>query len=130
MIRLPSLSEMDRGSGVRIWLCVQPTDMRCSFDRLAQLAQSLTGQDPFSGHLFVYRSRGGDRIKLLLWDGDGYVLYYKRLEQGVFKLPKLQGQAASVELRPSELAMLLEGIDLSSVKRVKRYRRVEATTPA
>lgn len=62
MIHLPSLAEMDRGSGVRIWLCVQPTDMRCSFDRLAQLAASLTGQDPLSGHLFVYRSRGGDRV--------------------------------------------------------------------
>src|SRR5690606_23817688 len=94
------------------------------FDRLAQLAESVTGQDPLSGHLFVFRGKRGDRVKLLLWDRapGGYVLVYKRLEEGVFKLPRTDGTQASVELRPSELAMLLDGIDLSSVKRSKRYR--------
>ncbi len=126
MITLPSLGEMDRAGaarGVRIWLSVQPTDMRCGFDRLAALAGDLTGQDPLSGQLFLFRSRGGDRLKILWWDRDGYCLWYKRLEEGLFKLPRLEAGQASVELRPSELAMLLEGIDLSSVKRVKRYRR-------
>ena len=85
----------------------------------------VTRQDPQSGHLFLFRSRGGDRLKLLHWDKDGYVLWYKRLEEGTFKLPKLKADQASVELRASELAMILDGIDLGSVKRVKRYRREE-----
>ena len=123
MIGLPSLGEMDRASNVRIWLATQPADMRCGFDRLAALAQTVTGEDPLSGQLFLFRSRGGDRIKLLWFDRDGYCLWYKRLEEGVFKLPRVDPGAASVQLRPSELAMLLEGIDLSSVKRLKRYER-------
>ena len=105
--------------------------MRCGFDRLAALAEQVTGQDPLSGHLFVFRNRVGDRIKILFWDRDGYVLWYKRLEEGVFKLPKLPAQdppPRSVALRPSELAMLLDGIDLSSVKRSKRYRRTASKT--
>lgn len=122
MIALPSLSQLDRCSPTRIWLAAQPADMRCSFDRLAELARTVTDQDPLSGHLFLFRSRGGDRLKALYWDGDGYALWYKRLEEGTFKLPKLEASAKSVELRASELAMLLDGIDLRSVKRVKRYQ--------
>jgi transposase len=125
MIRLPSLAELDRASSTRIWLCTGPTDMRRSFDRLAEQAQSVTRQDPQSGHLFAFRSRGGDRLKLLYWDKDGYVLWYKRLEAGTFKLPKVEATQLSVELRASELAMILDGIDLASVKRGKRYRREE-----
>jgi transposase len=71
MLALPSLRELDRGSGLRIWLATQPADMRCGFDRLAQLAAVVTGQDPLSGHLFLFRSRGGDRLKALLFEGDG-----------------------------------------------------------
>src|SRR5262249_12844678 len=97
--------------------------MRCGFDRLAELARSGTGQDPFCGHLFLFRSRGGDRLKALYWDKDGLALWYKRLEEGTFKLPRFDEGATSIELRPSELAMLLDGIDLRSVKRVKRYAR-------
>jgi transposase len=123
MMTLPSLGEMDRGGvrGMRIWLATEPTDMRCGFDRLAALAQTVTGQDPLGGHLFAFRGRGGDRLKILYWDRDGYALWYKRLEEGVFKLPRVKEGAATLELRPSELAMLLEGIDLSSIKRLKRY---------
>ncbi len=76
-----------------------------------------------AGHLFLFRSRGGDRLKALYWDRDGYALWYKRLEAGVFKLPRAGGDAKSVELRASELAMLLDGIDLRSVKRVPRYQK-------
>lgn len=126
MIRLPSLGEMDRASSVRIWLATQPADMRCGFDRLAALAQTVTGEDPLSGQLFLFRSRGGDRMKILWFDRDGFCLWYKRLEEGVFKLPRVEAGTASVELRASELAMLLEGIDLASVKRVKRYQRKDA----
>lgn len=130
---LPSLRTMDApgswgalpGTGVRIWLCTQRTDMRCGFDRLAALAGEVTGQDPLSGHLFVFRGRGGDRLKILYWDRDpgGYVLFYKRLEQGQFKLPRVDDDCRALVLKPSELAMLLDGIDLSSVRRSKRYRR-------
>jgi transposase len=126
MIGLPTLSQLD-GAGpvaaVRIWLAARPADMRCGFDRLAELAGHVTGQDPFCGHLFLFRSRGGDRLKVLYWDKDGLALWYKRLEEGTFKLPRIEEGATSVELRPSELAMLLDGIDLKSVKRVKRYSR-------
>ena len=121
MLSLPSLGEMDRGSPLRIWLAIQPADMRCGFDRLAQLAQAVTGQDPLSGHLFVFRSRGGDRLKVLYFDRDGFALWYKRLEAGTFRFPRLGEGTASVPIKPSELAMLLEGIDLASVKRRPRF---------
>ena len=128
MLGLPSLSQLDGEHGtptkLRIWLCTGPTDMRKGFDTLEALAEQVTGQDPLSGHLFVFRNRRGDKLKLLMWDRDGYVLIYKRLEQGQFKLPKMNDpDAASLQLKPSELAMLLDGIDLGSIKRVKRYRR-------
>jgi transposase len=126
VIGLPSLSQLDQSSsmrGTRIWLAVVPADMRCGFDRLADLARLTTEQDPTSGHLFLFRSRGGDRLKALYWDRDGYALWYKRLEAGVFKFPRIVEGAKSVELRASELAMLLDGIDLKSVKRVPRYQK-------
>lgn len=132
MILLPTLTSLDRATTTRIWLASEPADMRQGFDRLAQRAAGVTGQDPLSGHLFIFRGRCGDRLKILYWDGDGYALWYKRLEEGVFKLPKVTSggngaSAASVELRGSELAMILDGIDLSSVKRSKRYRKPNPT---
>jgi transposase len=123
VIHLPSLTQLDRATQARIWLCTGPTDMRRGFYRLAEQAQQVTHQDPQSGHLFVFRNRRGDRLKALYFDRDGYVLWYKKLEAGTFKLPKLAAEQMSVELKASELAMLLDGIDLASVKRVKRYRR-------
>lgn len=121
MIGLPSLTQLDRSTSTRIWLCIAPTDMRRGFDRLAEQARQVTRQDPQSGHLFVFRSRGGDRLKVLYFDKDGYALWYKRLEEGTFKLPRLEATQQSVELRASELAMILDGIDLASVKRSKRF---------
>jgi transposase len=127
MFALPRLAEFDQGSRLRIWLATAPADMRCGFDRLAQLAAVVTGQDPLAGHLFLFRSRGGDRLKALLFEGDGYVVWYKRLETGTFRFPRVAEGQSSLEIKPSELAMLLEGIDLSSVKRRPRYvvRKVE-----
>ena len=122
MIALPTLAQLDQASSTRIWLATQPADMRCSFDRLAELAGSVTGDDPLCGHLFLFRSRGGDRLKILYWDKDGYALWYKRLEEGTFKLPRVEPTQRSVQLRASELAMMLDGIDLRSVKRVRRYQ--------
>lgn len=127
MIGLPSLTQLDRAAPTRIWLCTAPTDMRRGFDRLAEQSRQVTKQDPQSGHLFVFRSRGGDRLKVLYWDRDGYALWYKRLEAGTFKLPKVKDGAGSLELRASELAMILDGIDLASVKRLPRYRREAAS---
>ncbi|MBI3763701.1 MAG: IS66 family insertion sequence element accessory protein TnpB [Chloroflexi bacterium] len=101
----------------------EAVDMRCGFDRLAERVRAVIGQDPLGGHLFVFRSRRGDRLKILLWDRDGFVLWYKRLETGVFKLPTVETGARSVELRASELAMVLDGIDVSRLKRVARYER-------
>jgi transposase len=121
MIGLPSLGEFDRHSALRIWLATEPADMRCGFDRLAALAATVTGQDPLSGHLFVFRNRTADRLKALYFDRDGYALWYKRLEAGTFRFPRAGAGTASIPIKPSELAMLLEGIDLSSVKRRPRF---------
>jgi transposase len=126
MIGLPTLDQLDRSSPTRIWLAAGAADMRWSFDRLAELARQVTDQDPTGGHLFLFRSRGGDRLKVLYWDKDGYALWYKRLEEGTFKLPRIEEGSRSVELRTSELAMLLDGIDLRSVRRGKRYRLRQA----
>lgn len=123
MIGLPSLQTMDRAQVARIWLAAEATDMRCGFDRLAERVKAVIGENPLSGHLFVFRSRRGDRLKILVWERDGFVLWYKRLEAGVFKLPRAGEGSRSVELRASELAMLLDGIDLSKLKRVPRYER-------
>jgi transposase len=96
-------------SGTRIWLAAGRTDMRRGFDGLAALAQSALAQEPFSGHVFVFRGRRGDIIKLLWWDGQGMCLFAKRLEKGRFIWP--QAQFGSVSLTPAQLSMLLEGID-------------------
>src|SRR5271165_2354252 len=126
MIGLPSLRALDRTQGPRIWLAVQATDMRCGFDRLAERVRAVIGQDPLSDSLFIFRSRRGDRLKILVWDRDGFVLWYKRLEAGVFKLPRVEDGTRSVELRASELAMILDGIDMTKLKRVPRFdRRVQ-----
>jgi len=128
VIGLPSLETLDYSATMRIWLAAALADMRCGFDRLAELAQVVTDQNPLDGHLFLFRGRSGDRLKILYWDRDGYALWYKRLEEGAFKLPRIDSDARSVELRASELAMMLDGIDLRSVKRVKRYSRKKVNT--
>jgi transposase len=122
MLRLPSLGELDRTMAGRIYLCMAPTDMRKGFDTLAVLVREFLGQDPMSGHLFLFISRRRDRLKILYWDADGFAMWYKRLEQGTFRSPRSSADDAGVELKASELAMLLEGIDLKSVKRSKRLR--------
>lgn len=109
---------------VRIFLCTQPTDMRRSFDGLAVMVQQIVGQDPLSGHLFIFCNRRRDRVKLLHWDRDGYWIYYKRLEQGTFRFPSVERDAdTGVEMTWPDVAMWLEGVDLSSVKRQHRYVR-------
>src|SRR6201993_5472083 len=121
MIGLPSLRVLDGSQTARIWMASEATDMRCGFDRLAERVRAVMGENPQSGHLFVFRSRRGDRLKILVWDRDGFVLWYKRLEIGVFKIPRVEQGMRSVELRASELAMILDGIDVSKLQRVPRY---------
>ncbi len=123
MLKLPSLGELDQGISVRIYLCTASTDMRKGFDSLAALVREGLGYDPLSGHLFLFVGRHKDRLKLLYWDKDGFALWYKRLEEGTFRLPAAKKVGASVELKASELAMLLAGIDLTSIKRRRRFAR-------
>lgn len=95
--------------GARIWLACGITDMRKGFDGLAGIVQMQLAEDPFSGQLFVFRGRRGDRVKLLWWDGDGLCLFAKRLERGRFVWPN--ASSGSVHLSQAQLSMLLEGID-------------------
>lgn len=106
-------------STVRIYLCVQPADMRRGFDGLAQLTTQLIGEDPLSGHFFVFRNRRCDRLKVLYWDRDGYAVWAKRLERGTFRFPELSGDR--LEVSPAELAAILGGIDLKTAKRQRRF---------
>ena len=123
MLKLPTLGEIDSGLSVRVYLCTAPTDMRKGFDTLAALVREHLQYDPLAGHLFLFVGRAKDRLKILYWDGDGFAVWYKRLEEGTFRLPRVQPEDVSVELKASELAMLLEGIDLRSIKRTKRFTR-------
>src|ERR1700694_634194 len=104
---------------VGIWLATKATDLRKSFDTLAELFRQQLQGEPLSGQLFVFRNKRADRIKLLYWDEDGDVIVYKRLEIGTFRFPT--AEAAGVEIRAADLQMLLDGVDLSSVQRQKRY---------
>jgi transposase len=121
MLSLPSLGELDRGLSAKVYLAVAPTDMRKGFDTLAALVKEFLKHDPLSGHLFLFVGRDRDRLKILQWQTDGFAIYYKRLEEGTFRLPAVDSQTVSVQLKASELAMLLEGIDLKSIKRSKRF---------
>jgi transposase len=103
---------------VRIWLATAPTDMRLGFDGLAARVRHALGEDPRSGHLFVFLSKRADRVKILWWDVGGMALYAKRLERGTFRRPA--AGAARVSLTPAELAMLLEGLDPAGARRRPR----------
>jgi transposase len=96
-------------AGTKVWLACGVTDMRKGFDGLAALVQLSLHEDPFSGQLFVFRGRRGDRVKMLWWDGDGLCLFAKRLERGRFVWPRATD--GTVHLTQAQLSMLLEGID-------------------
>jgi transposase len=120
MISLPS--------SVRVFLHAPPTDLRKGFDALCGLVTTAFGQDPTSGHLFLFVNRRRDRMKILYWDRDGLAIWYKRLENpGTFQIPTTATQAASIEMTPTQLALILSGIDLRSARQRKRYQR---PTPA
>jgi transposase len=122
---LPQLS-----AAVRVFLCTRPTDLRKGFDGLSGLVREGFSQDPLSGHLFLFLNRRRDRIKILYFDRDGLVIWYKRLEVGSFQNPKPPPDAsplagsAGIELSVTGLALILGGIDLTTARRRKRYSRV------
>jgi transposase len=113
MIMLPS--------AVRIFLCTRPTDMRNGFDGLTGLVQECFGQDPLTGHLFLFINRRRDRIKILYFDRDGLAIWYKRLEAGSFEMPRTD-ERDGIELQQAQLAMILSGIDMKSARQRKRFR--------
>lgn len=113
-------------SAARIYLCLDPTDMRKSFDTLAALVREHLQGDPLSGTWFVFRGKQGNRLKILYWDRDGYALWNKRLEQGTFEFPKVIGDAAGVSITATELSLILGGVALSAKRRL-RYAKPEKT---
>lgn len=114
---------------VEVYLAAEPIDLRKGFDGLSAVIRQAFGQEPMSGHLFVFINRRKDRIKVLYWDRSGYAIFYKRLERGTFRLPRRPrlGEPA-LKVEPAELQLLLEGIDLRDSKRRPRWspRRVDA----
>ncbi len=104
---------------VRVFLATTPVDMRKSFDSLAALTRDVIREEPTSGHLFVFLARRRDKVKLLWWLGDGFAIYYRRLEKGTFRCP--EGEEDRIEIRAADLAMLLEGVDPLTTRRRKRY---------
>jgi transposase len=118
-------------SAVRIYLAAEPVDLRRGFDGLAAATRSLIGADPLSGHVFVFLNRRRNRVKLLAWDRTGFVLLYKRLERGTFKMPAEPppGQR-HVEVDAGEMGLMLEGLDLRGARRRKRWYRLPQGTEA
>ena len=108
---------------VRIYVATGATDLRRSIDGLSALVRERFDLDPLSGHLFLFRNRRGDRLKILLWDCSGFWVLYKRLEQGTFAWPAEEDRAP-VELRHCDLLLLLSGVDLAGTRRRRWYERV------
>lgn len=104
---------------VQIYVAIEPADMRKSFDGLSALVAGILKKDPMSGHLFVFRNRRGDRLKILYWDRSGFCIWYKMLEQGTFRFPA--AKSSHVEMSAAELALILEGIDLKDVRWRSRF---------
>jgi transposase len=109
-------------ASVRIFIGSNPIDMRKSIDGLMNLVQEELRQDAYSGHLFVFVSRRADRVKILTWDKGGFVLLYKRLERGQFKLPHIGSDTMAVEIDATQLAMLLDGIEYGRVRRPEHWQ--------
>jgi transposase len=110
---------------VGIYLAATPVDMRNSIDGLAALVRNEWKEDVYCGHLFAFVSKRGDRVKILVWERGGFVLYYKRLERGRFRVPSVTDDALGVQLDSAQLTMLLEGIDYSRVRRPRPWEPPE-----
>jgi transposase len=110
-------------SSVKIFIYTQPTDMRSGFNKLSMLTENFMQKDPFSGYLFVFFNRPGDKCKILFWDRTGFVIWYKKLEEGTFEKLKYPAKTCSIEVDVAKLSWILEGIDLFKSRRRKRYHR-------
>ena len=110
------------GLATKIFVAIEAVDMRKGFEGLYGLVRDQLGQDPLSGHLFLFTNRSKTRLKALVWDGSGLWVCAKRLEKGRFRWPEAGG-ARSVVMRPEELAMLVNGLDLKQTKTRDWYRR-------
>ena len=117
---------MLNASTAKIYLCLDPTDMRKSFDTLAALVREHLQGDPLSGTWFVFRGKQGNRLKILYWDDDGYALWQKRLERGTFEFPKVIGAAAGVAISATELSLILGGVALSAKRRTRYTKPAES----
>jgi transposase len=114
-------------ASVRIYVAAEAVDLRRGFDGLAAATRSLIGEDPLSGHVFVFLNRRRNRIKLLVWDRTGYSLLYKRLERGTFEIPTQPAFGRRhVEIDSGELGLMLEGLDLRGARRRRRWYRLPA----
>lgn len=112
-------------ASVRIYVAAEAVDLRRGFDGLAAAVRGIIRQDPLSGHVFAFLNRRRNRIKLLVWDRTGYLLLYKRLEQGTFRLATEPPPGARhVEVDAGELGLMLEGLDLRHAVRQRRWRRL------
>ena len=112
---------------VRVWLATEPVDMRLGHDGLLGIVRSVFGLDPFSGHLFVFLGKRRDRCKILVWDRGGFVVYYKRLEKGRFSVPTKADGSGPVSIDATDLAMLLDGIDVSRVQRPDLWKPMKVS---
>jgi transposase len=110
------------GLATKTYIAIEPVDMRKGFEGLYGLVRDQLGQDPLSGHLFLFTNRNKTRLKALAWDGSGLWVCAKRLEKGRFRWPEA-GNARSVVMRPEELAMLVNGLDLAQAKPRKNWLR-------
>lgn len=116
---------------VRIHLAVDPVDIRRSFDGLSCVVREVLADDPFSGHLFVFRNKRNDMLKILWWTRGGFAIFYKRLERGTFSAPRrLEGGVRAVLIDAAELALMLEGIDLAGARRRPRWAPPAAAIPS
>jgi transposase len=106
----------------RIWICTAATDLRKGFDGLCGLIRQGLSGNPLSGEVFVFRNKAADRVKILTFEGDGLVIWYKRLERGSFRFPTAADASGKVTVRAADLLMLLDGVDLESVRRRPRYQ--------
>jgi transposase len=115
-------------SQTRLYLYTEPTDMRKAFDGLSGLISSNLGRDPLDGAMYIFLNKRKNRMKCLVWDRDGFWLFYKRLETGTFQIPALSSGQIGTDLSYEQWMLILQGIDLGSIRRRPRYASLETGT--
>lgn len=108
------------GIKFKIFCCAEPADMRKSFNGLTQMTRDFIKEDLLKAHLFLFKNKRGDKLKILYWDEDGYAIWYKQLEMGTFKFPV--SSVGKVSITEEELIFLLKGLEVSKIKQRKRFK--------